>query len=121
MSIESVLGIEKVDWVQDTTKRHTALNLGSSKKRVGKASNKKPTAVPSVEPPHPGLSYNPSLEDHQNLLKEIIEKEKKIMKEEEHLNRVTKDMLKKVPPAEKQVILIKNFKQIYTFPCHMYE
>lgn len=87
----------------EVTKRHTSLNIGISKKRKGKTPEKNPTIIAPVEPPHPGLSYNPSLEDHCNLLQEVVEKEKKIMKQEEHLNRVTKGMLKKVDANEKHV------------------
>lgn len=97
------LEIEKSEWVEDVTKRHTTNNLGSVKKRIGKAPEKKPTAVPSIEPPHPGLSYNPSLEDHQSLLKAAVEKEKEIIKEEKRLERATKDILKKVSSTIQQV------------------
>lgn len=97
------VGIEKSEWVDDVTKRHTTLNLGTAKKRVGKAPEKAPTAIPPVEVPHPGLSYNPSLEDHQDLLRQVVEKEKKLIKEEKHLERVTKDMLKKIPSSQKEV------------------
>lgn len=97
------VGIEKSEWVDDVTKRHTTLNLGTAKKRVGKAPEKSPTAIPPVELPHPGLSYNPSLEDHQDLLRQVVEKEKKLIKEEKHLERVTKDMLKKIPSSQKEV------------------
>lgn len=83
--------------------------MGSAKKRIGKAPDKQPPAIPSIEPPHPGLSYNPSLEDHQNLLREAVKKEQEIIREEKHLERVTKDMLKKVSSNDKQV---KGF-QIY--------
>lgn len=95
--------VENNEWLNDATKRHTIINLRSLKKRIGRVSDSKPTAIPTVEPPHPGLSYNPSFEDHQNLLKVTVEKEKKIIKEEQHLDRVTRDMLKKVSSTEKTV------------------
>lgn len=48
-----------------------------------------------------GMSYNPSYVDHQDLLQEVAQKEKKLIKEEEHLNRVTRGMFSKVT-AEKR-------------------
>lgn len=49
-----------------------------------------------IERPHPGSSYNPTIEDHQALLKEVEDRELKIIKREDHLNRVTTTMFKKV-------------------------
>lgn len=48
----------------------------------------KRSLLPAVEIPHPGASYNPSIQDHQELLKKahLVEVQKK--KEEEHLQRV---------------------------------
>lgn len=57
----------------------------------------------SVDLPHPGTSYNPSFKDHQDLLKAIAEKENKIIKEEKHLARVTRDMFTKISEKEKEV------------------
>lgn len=62
-----------------------------------------------VEMPHAGSSYNPSLEDHQNLLSKVVEKEEKIIKDEKHLKRVTTDMFCKVTPEERDR---QRFKEI---------
>ena len=48
-----------------------------------------------VSIPHPGTSYNPSYKDHQDLLAEVVENEKKIIRNEEHLDRVTTAMFNK--------------------------
>ena len=53
------------------------------------------------EPPHPGISYNPSLQDHQDLISKVVDKEEKIIKEEKHLKRVTTLMFSKVTPEER--------------------
>lgn len=83
-------------------------NIGKLKVRNSKSFAKHPSKVltsglPATEAPHPGTSYNPSFKDHQHLLKEIAEKESKLVKEEEHLDRVTSSMFSKVSPAEKDV------------------
>lgn len=66
---------------------------------------RKKLPIPSIEYPHPGTSYNPSYEDHVDLLNQIAEKEKMIIKEEKHLNRVTRSMFRKVTEAERDVII----------------
>lgn len=52
----------------------------------------KPSLLPPVEVPHPGASYNPSYEDHQELLREALTVEEKREKEERHLDHVLTDM-----------------------------
>ncbi|CAH0730793.1 unnamed protein product, partial [Brenthis ino] len=56
----------------------------------------------AVELPHPGVSYNPSFQEHQELLQEVVQHEEKMMKREAHLQRVTTGMFKKVTPQEKE-------------------
>ncbi|CAH2094995.1 unnamed protein product [Euphydryas editha] len=56
----------------------------------------------SVEVPHPGVSYNPSFKEHQELLQEVVQHEQKMMKREAHLHRVTTGMFSKVTPKEKE-------------------
>lgn len=53
------------------------------------------------EPPHPGISYNPSLQDHQDLISKVVDREEKVIKEEKHLKRVTTLMFSKVTPEER--------------------
>lgn len=55
----------------------------------------------AVAIPHPGLSYNPTLKDHQDLIKIVEEREKKVIKKEEHLKRVTTAMFNKVSADER--------------------
>lgn len=62
----------------------------------------------AVEAPHPGLSYNPSFKDHQNLLNLVKEREEKIIKKEQHLERVTTSMFKKVPTVERDIADLKE-------------
>lgn len=60
------------------------------------------------EPPHPGTSYNPSLEDHHKLISDVVEREEKIIKEEKHLKRVTTQMFSKVTPEERDRLRLKE-------------
>lgn len=62
----------------------------------------------ALELPHPGMSYNPSLKDHRDLLNEVLEREGKIIKEEKHLKRVTTDMFSKLTPAERDLEKLKE-------------
>lgn len=61
-----------------------------------------------MQTPHPGLSYNPTLKDHQDLLEQVKEREEKIIKEEEHLERVTTSMFKRVPAVERDIADLKE-------------
>lgn len=55
--------------------------------------------------PHPGLSYNPTIEDHCSLLDTIAEKETELLKRETHINRVTQNLFKQVSMDKHEVIL----------------
>lgn len=101
--IENILPIDSNEWITDTTKRHSLKGMGKLCKRVSKLPSKERTALPPIVPPHPGTSYNPSYADHQSLLNEVIKKESELIKEEAHLNRVTKHMLKKFTGQQKNV------------------
>lgn len=83
------------DWLSSDTVRHTLFHFGT-KKKLPTSIHKKNSAIPAIEAPHPGISYNPSFEDHQDLLQDIAQKEMKLIKEEKHLERVTTKMFKKV-------------------------
>ncbi|XP_034835850.1 ribosome biogenesis protein NOP53 [Maniola hyperantus] len=56
----------------------------------------------AVEVPHPGVSYNPSFKEHQELLQEVVQHEQKMMKREAHLYRVTTGLFSKVTLQEKE-------------------
>lgn len=43
------------------------------------------------------------LQEHQELLQEVVQHEEKMIKREAHLHRVTTGMFKKVTPQEKEV------------------
>lgn len=78
--IESVLGNE---WLTDETKRNLLRNRSLHKIK------KQPTQLKAIEPPHPGLSVNPSFLDHQDILKQVVEITKSEIKKEQKLIRAT--------------------------------
>lgn len=55
--------------------------------------------------PHPGLSYNPTIEDHISLLNNVAEKETDLIKHEAHMNRVTQKLFQQVSKDKHDVIL----------------
>lgn len=64
----------------------------------------------AIQAPHPGTSYNPTLKDHQDLLEAVKQRELKIIKQEEHLNRVTTAMFKKVPAEQRDIAKLKELR-----------
>ncbi|XP_066279886.1 ribosome biogenesis protein NOP53-like [Branchiostoma lanceolatum] len=51
---------------------------------------KNPSILPKVEVIHPGGSYNPTFEDHQQLLQQAVQSERKKVKDEKKLERQTR-------------------------------
>jgi len=43
--------------------------------------------LPAIEAPHPGFSYNPSFQDHQDLLKNAVNTAALANKKERRLNK----------------------------------
>lgn len=99
----TVGGIENDEWATTNTKKHNLRGIGIAVKNVRKAVQEKNSPLPAVEPPHPGMSYNPTYDDHQNLLRIVAEKEQNLIKTEEHLTRVTRGMFQKVAEEERDV------------------
>lgn len=91
----------------DDDVRHILTNVGKFKVRHPRTFMRDPkkylSSLPTTENPHPGTSYNPSFTDHQELLKEVAEKEMKRIKEEEHLQRTTTNLFSKVSVDDRSV------------------
>lgn len=62
----------------------------------------------AVEAPHPGLSYNPTFSDHKALLNSVKEREEKIIKHEQHLERVTTSLFNKMPAVDRDIAVLKE-------------
>lgn len=95
------------EWMSSNSIRHTLKHLGIKKRKLPLLC-KKPSVLPAVETPHPGTSYNPSYNDHQELLHNIVQKELELMKQDEHLNRVTTQMFKKISLQKRDENMMKE-------------
>ncbi|XP_043271711.1 ribosome biogenesis protein NOP53 [Venturia canescens] len=95
-------------WLTSDTTRHTLANQGVRKRKIPTSVLKKPSEIPALDVPHPGTSYNPSYDDHQDLLRQVVKKEMKLMKEEAHLNRVTNKMFQKVSIEQRDKIWLQE-------------
>ncbi|CAH0559562.1 unnamed protein product [Brassicogethes aeneus] len=93
--------IENDEWATTLTKKHNLKGVGALQKTTAKSLSKKKSLHPSIEAPHPGMSYNPSYEDHQDLLRMVADKETQYIKKEEYLTRVTRGMFNKVTPGKR--------------------
>ncbi|TDG40654.1 hypothetical protein AWZ03_012926 [Drosophila navojoa] len=88
-------------WISRDLALHVAGNIGRKVVKTHASLHHKTTKAKKFEAPHPGMSYNPSLKAHQELLAEVVEREESIIKKEQHLKRVTTAMFNKVTPEER--------------------
>ena len=65
--------------------------------------NKKPSALPSIPAPHPGMSYNPDYDEHQDLLLKAHTVELKKLEAEQKLMKKLTDNVKKLSWKEIEV------------------
>jgi len=89
--------------------------LNHNAKILPKLSNKKMShpsqttcEADDMKCPHPGLSYNPTIEDHVSLLANIAEKETELIKHEAHMNRVTRNLFQQVSKEKNEVSIINE-------------
>ena len=98
--------IESDEWLDDQTKNYIMKNTRNFTRKLPKDRHEKPSDLAPVEPPHAGLSYNPSLKDHQDLLWKaaVVEmnKERADRKIEYHTTRMFPDR-KDAPTAKSWV------------------
>ncbi|XP_066582034.1 ribosome biogenesis protein NOP53-like isoform X2 [Prorops nasuta] len=99
------------EWMTTDTIRHTLTHLGLKKRKLPSSVGQKPSLLPPIEIPHPGLSYNPSFNDHQCLLRDIANKELALMKEEAHLDRVTTKMFQKVSLEQRDQKIMEELSE----------
>lgn len=90
-----IQNVMQEEWLTNNTKKHNLHGLGVSVQNVNKFITKK-SGLPAIELPHPGMSYNPSFQAHQDLLTIVAQRESKIIKTEKHLHRCTTGMFEKV-------------------------
>lgn len=95
-------------WCTSDTVRHTLHNTGKKRKHIPYTIREKTSLLPAVEPPHPGTSYNPSVKDQREVIEIIAEKEKKLKKEEKHIERVTTKLFTSLPEHKIQKEWLKE-------------
>ncbi|XP_037937276.1 ribosome biogenesis protein NOP53-like [Teleopsis dalmanni] len=97
-------------WISRELALHVTNNIGKPVIKVHESIRHRTTKAKNFEPPHPGTSYNPSLEDHQDLLANVVQTETKIIKKEEHMKRITTKMFSKVTPEERDQLRLKEMR-----------
>lgn len=85
------------DWFSEELVDHHLKGTGTNLRRVPGTARKKTTKLDPIATPHPGTSYNPSLKAHTQLIADVLKREQKIITQDDHLQRVVGDILKKVP------------------------
>lgn len=72
----------------------------------------RPNAVSNVELPPAGASYNPSIDDYNELKQAVVESEKKHIKRAQHLDRVvTAKFGKKLTPEQREKQLFEEMSE----------
>ncbi|XP_071447619.1 ribosome biogenesis protein NOP53 [Hetaerina americana] len=99
------------NWLRKSAYVHVLANTGNRMTLRPKTMSLKTSVLDPVEAPHPGLSYNPSYQDHRELLTKVVDDEMKIIKEEKHLKRVITDMIPRVTQEEVEENWMKEMSQ----------
>lgn len=92
-----------ISWLPNEVLKHNSKVIPSlSSKKMFHPSQ---SNVDDIKVPHPGLSYNPAIEDHVSLLENIAIKETEFIKQEAHIQRCTQKLFKQVSQDTHEVIL----------------
>ncbi|XP_014667654.1 PREDICTED: glioma tumor suppressor candidate region gene 2 protein-like [Priapulus caudatus] len=103
---DSNVGLESDD-VDDYFMRVTKRKLPKRPDRM----NKKPLDVPAVEVPPGGASYNPSVDDHQELLQRALVVEVAKRKKDARIERVTTGMFPTVDQAPTEATWLQEMSE----------
>ncbi|KAI5741510.1 hypothetical protein M8J76_014345 [Diaphorina citri] len=98
-------------WISQEAKDHYLKLTPYRRLNVPPSISSRPNLIPGVKAPHPGMSYNPSLEDHQDLLQKVVAKEEAEKKQEEHLDRVTSAMFNRMSKQETEKQWMEEMSQ----------
>lgn len=88
--------------LSDEVKQYTMEKTGRRVYHRPESMFTKTTALPQIEYPHPGTSYNPTFEDHQALINKACEVEVKEIEKEAKIRRQIGPMLTKIPVVQKE-------------------
>lgn len=101
----------KNEWFPPNVILHHMKNSGKPLVKVTASTHAKPNAVPNIELPVSGSSYNPSFDDYNELKQVVIEKERKKIKYSQHLDRVVTQKFSKMSKDEKEVMVFKEMSE----------
>lgn len=83
-------------------------NTGRPLVKIPNVTHHKSSQLKPISVPHPGTSYNPTVDDHEKIVNKAIEVEEQKMVEEEHLARVTENMFPKRTPEERRQMQLEQ-------------
>ncbi|XP_068151611.1 ribosome biogenesis protein NOP53 [Drosophila tropicalis] len=99
-------------WISRPLALHVAFNLqGHKVVKTHGSLHHKTTKAKKFVAPHPGMSYNPTLKAHQELINQVVDREEGIIKQEQHLKRVTTSMFSIVTPEERDRLRLKEMSE----------
>lgn len=99
------------EWVLQPAKEHNVAHSNLREMVIRYKKRSKPSKIPAIEAPHPGVSYNPSYSAHRELLESVANKEMELIKKDQHLTRVTSKMFNKVPKAQAEAEWMKEMSE----------
>ncbi|XP_001662348.2 ribosome biogenesis protein NOP53 [Aedes aegypti] len=108
---EAVPSELKHEWFPEHVVLHHMKNTGKPLVKVAESTHAKPNAVQNVEIPASGASYNPSIDDYNELKQTVIEKERKKIKHSEHLDRVVTKKFIKMSKEEREAMVLKEMSE----------
>ncbi|XP_026804896.1 ribosome biogenesis protein NOP53 [Rhopalosiphum maidis] len=100
-----------IKWLPSEVLNHNAKVLPKLSNKKMSHPSQSTCSVEDMKCPHPGLSYNPTIEDHVSLLTNIAEKETELIKHEAHINRVTRNLFKQVSKDKHEQMIIEELTE----------
>lgn len=101
----------KDEWFPQNVVLHHMKNTGKPLVKVAESTHAKPNAVRNVELPVSGSSYNPSIDDYNELKQTVIQKERQKIKHSEHLDRVVTKKFIKMSKEEREAMVLKEMSE----------
>lgn len=96
------------EWYNKVLVEHNMKNTGRPLVKIPNVTHHKSSQLKPISVPHPGTSYNPTVDDHEKIVNKAIEVEEQKMVEEEHLARVTENMFPKRTPEERRQMQLEQ-------------
>ncbi|XP_050422025.1 ribosome biogenesis protein NOP53 [Adelges cooleyi] len=98
-----------ISWIPKEALQHNAKVIPSLSLKT--MSRPRQGNINDTKIPHPGISYNPTIEDHVTLLENIADKEMEFIKHEAHIKRCTQSLFKQVSQETHEKIIIEELTE----------